>query len=197
LTEQESLLTDATQVFNAIKAKQDAADEFAKNVALVLSGKKLGKKIKLNKKERAVVKEDKKAAKKIAKQEKKTAKKHAKDDKKHHATVAQLTVTATPTNTPATPEKPKVAATIVVAKKSPVKKPLVKKTSVKKADIPAAPAKDAPVTIAVQPQVPADLPIAIANETPDVESGRDVAVERETLPVSERSGTENSEQSIN
>lgn len=194
LTEQESLLADATTVFNAVKAEQEAADEFAKNVALVLSGKKLGKKIKLNKKEKAVVKEDKKIAKKIAKQEKKAAKKQAKDDKKNHAKLDQVTVAAAPTTAPAEPEKPTVVAKKVVAKKPPVKKA----APLKKADIPAAPAaKEDAATIEAAPETPNDLPLATANETPAVETGKDVIVERETLPVSENSATENVEQPIN
>lgn len=203
LTEQEVLLADATTLFNTIKAKQDAADEFAKNVALVLSGKKLGKKIKLTKKEKAVVKEDKKAAKKVAKQEKKAAKKHAKDEKnKNEKSKSENKDDAKKQNTNKKPEKKQTApvtetAAVVTpvekpavkapAKKTVAKKPVAKRAPVKQAELLVAPAntEETPVVAETPAQPPAVLPEPIAVETPAVESGKDAVVERETLPASE------------
>lgn len=195
LTEQESLLADVETVFNAAKAEQDAADEFAKNVALVLSGKKLGKKIKLNKKEKAVLKEEKKNAKKIAKQEKKAAKKQAKDEKKKSAELADTPVVATSTAT----EKP---APKTPVKKAVVKKPVARKAAaVKKIESPVAAEPNEEIsTVAEQAPVeqPKDLAVTPStSESPATETGKDVVVETETLPPSENPASGNSEEPVN
>jgi hypothetical protein len=78
LAEQENLLSAAQEQVDAAKAVKDAADE----VAQILAGKKPGKKIKFTKKEKKVMKEDKKEAKKQAKEDKKNEKQKVKDEKK-------------------------------------------------------------------------------------------------------------------
>jgi hypothetical protein len=71
---QQAQLASANKIYNALIAAQKAAEHFATDVTAVMAGKKLGKKIKFTKKEKAIIKDDKKAAKKTAKTEIKTAK---------------------------------------------------------------------------------------------------------------------------
>lgn len=135
LEEQEVTLTTTKVVFDTLKLEQEAAREFNEKVELLLAGKKLGKKIKFTKKEKAVLKADKKAAKKIAKAKKKIAK-GQKEDAKKLAKAEAKTVKANESNADAvvnapveqetSAEKP-VAVKPVAVKKAPAKKPAVKK----------------------------------------------------------------------
>ncbi len=132
-------LTTTKAAFDALKLEQDAEQEFAEKVELLLAGKKLGKKIKFTKKEKAVLKADKKAAKKIARAEKKIAKDEKEQAKRQAKTTAKmLTVTVDDNQlntlddtvvvgTPAVQEKP--AAKETPAKKSPVKKPTINRAA--------------------------------------------------------------------
>jgi hypothetical protein len=146
LEEQEDKLTTTKAVFDTLKLEQEAAQEFSEKVDLLLAGKKLGKKIKFTKKEKAVLKADKKAAKKIAKAEKKVAKDEKEQAKKlAKAEAKTLKQKAEASNKdevaveepPVAQEKPvavkpvavkPVAVKPVVAKKAPAKKSAVKKT---------------------------------------------------------------------
>jgi hypothetical protein len=123
-------LATADEVYSALVARQEAAKTYAKDVAKVMAGKSLGKKIKFTKKEKAVINDDKKAAKKIAKAEKKaikSAKKTARKDAKTTAKLALTDLAETPQELP---------SEVVAAKpvrKAPVKKSPTIKVAAKKA----------------------------------------------------------------
>ena len=74
LADKELNLANAEAALAILKSDKEAAQLFAKNVKRVMAGKKLGKKIKFTKKEKAVLSAEKKSAKKITKAEKKAKK---------------------------------------------------------------------------------------------------------------------------
>lgn len=129
LAAQQAKLASADERYNALVAAQEAADQFATNVAKVMAGEKLGKKIKFTKKEKAVIKEDKKASKKSAKAERKLTKEKAKKDAKAAAKLAKVQIAS------AAPETTKVDIAAKPAPKVPVRKATVKKIPAKKAAV--------------------------------------------------------------
>lgn len=131
LTAEQAKLASADELYSALVAAQEAADQFATNVAKVMAGEKLGKKIKFTKKEKAVIKEDKKAAKKIAKAEKKFAKEKAKKDAKAATKLAKedVAIEAPETINADIAAKPARKASV---RKAPDRQTPVKKTPTKK-----------------------------------------------------------------
>lgn len=110
-------LAAALEVYEALKDQKKASEKFAKKVGKVLAGKKLGKKIKLTRAEKDVLKEEKKIAKKNAKKVKKSEKNSV------------------------TEAKPVAEETRPAAKKAEVKKSPVKDVTAKKVVAKKAPAK--------------------------------------------------------
>lgn len=171
LDDHEATLTATKTAFDALQLEQEAAQEFNAKVELLLAGKKLGKKIKFTKKEKAVLKADKKAAKKIAKAEKKIAK-DQKEEAKKLARAESKTAKANESNKDAVADAPIAQENPVVkpaaVKKSPTKKPSVKKAPITKkvvdpiieekpvdtsvADVTPEPVKEESIEVAVAPQ---------------------------------------------
>ncbi|RYY73733.1 MAG: hypothetical protein EOO52_17140 [Gammaproteobacteria bacterium] len=118
-------LTAALEVYDALKEQKKATEKFAKKVGKVLAGKKLGKKIKLTREEKDVVKEDKKNAKKAEKADRKRIKKA---EKNNAAEEQKVTLEAADEMAPTT-QKPVVKK--IADKKAPVKKTPAKKVPAK------------------------------------------------------------------
>lgn len=169
LEEQETKLTATKNIFDQLTLEQEAAQDFNEKVELLLAGKKIGKKIKFTKKEKAVLKADKKAAKKIAKAEKKLAKDEKAEAKKNAKAESKLLKAQTAESeksgedeqalAPVAAVTAKPAASKAAPKKAPAKKPVVKKTApaAKPAEVVDAPLVE-PVVSAVNEELVKEEP---------------------------------------
>jgi colicin import membrane protein len=182
LEQQEETLTATKASFDALKVEQEAAQEFSAKVDLLLAGKKLGKKIKFTKKEKAVLKADKKSAKKIAKAEKKIAKDEKQQAKKLAKTLvkrAKAKVAGDEKNAAAIDvpiEQEKSATKQTVAKKAPAKKPATKKIApaIKAVNsvVEEKPADSPALEVTPKPAIEAsvEVPLAVVPETISIEA---------------------------
>jgi len=210
LATQQAQLDGADEIYSALLAAQEATKKFAADVAKVMAGKKLGKKIKFTKQEKKVIKEDEKAEKKRLKQEEKKIKKETKATKKAEKQNAKAEsqknesvkaeAVAQTTSQPATKAKP--AAKKTVAKKAtsspaPVKTEVIAEPSTLAVnEEPLAtetPAKNLPEPITVD-----NTPTPTTSSEPEAsETGKDVVIETEVLPSAESVPRENVEKPVN
>jgi hypothetical protein len=184
--ELDNKLTAALEVYDALKEQKKASEKFSKKVGKVLAGGKLGKKIKLTREEKDVLKEDKKNTKKTEKADRKRIKKA----EKNNATDEQGAANAAPADevkpTTKTPAAKKIADKKPPVKKMPAKKAPPKNVVSEEKEGIASSAQE--TEIAPEPEITESIrqsPVTNVEAVESEESRADADTDVESVPIAQ------------